>query len=599
MKFKDFSEYLLKLENIASRNDMTTLLADIFKELDKEEVKEAFYLLLGRLAPKFVDLEFNYSRKLIIKALGIAINDEKEVNRIFKETGDTGLVAEEIKKLHPNLSVEGALFNNESNKAELSIKEVFEKLNQIARFEGKGSQDQKIQGYIALMSQLDSVSCRYVTRVIIGELRLGISDKTLLDALSWYISGDKSQRKLLDQAFGYKSDIGELAQTVINSKDPISELNKISLTPGIPLASKLVERESTAESVWERMPNCFVQPKLDGLRGQLHFHNSTGAVFSRNMENMTEHFPDLVNGLKKLSVESIILDSEIIGYDTENKSYLTYQETMQRRRKYNVEEYAATIPVRAMCFDILYYKGEDLTQKPIEERIEMLKELLEGAKDEDSLHMLETIQMQSVEELSVYFEEKVMSGLEGIIAKEVNSNYEPGTRNYKWIKLKANTKSELVDTLDVAVLGYYTGRGQRAKFGLGALLTGVYDPETDKYYSVGKVGTGITDDMFKKIAKDLNPLTIEEKPDNYEVDSTLYPDVWVEPKIIMEIDADEITRSPNHTAAKGTETNIPKDKFDRGLSVRFPRLKIWNRDKEYPNTVKELVRIYELRKNKS
>ncbi|MCA9386877.1 ATP-dependent DNA ligase [Candidatus Dojkabacteria bacterium] len=599
MKFKDFSEYLLKLENIASRNDMTTLLADLFKGLDKSEVKEAFYLLNGRLAPKFVDLEFNYSRKLILKALGSAINSEAEVSALFKQKGDVGLVAEVVKESHPNLSVDGALFNEGDNSSELSITEVFEKLKQIANFEGKGSQESKIQSYIELVNQLDSVSCRYVTRIIIGELRLGISDKTLLDALSWFISGDKSNRKLLDQAFGYKADIGELAELVITSDEVILALEKISLTPGIPLASKLVERESTAESVWDRMPNCFVQPKLDGLRGQLHFYSNRGAVFSRNMENMTEHFPDLVQGLKQLNVDSIILDSEIVGYDVKKQGYLTYQETMQRRRKYDVEEYAASIPVRAMCFDVLYLNGQDLTQTPIEERIEKLKKLLGNAADSDSLHMLETLQMESVEELSEYFEEKVMSGLEGIITKETRSNYEPGTRNYKWIKLKANTKSELVDTLDVAVLGYYTGRGQRAKFGLGAILTGIYDPKTDKYYSVGKVGTGITDEMFMMVAKDLKPLELEKKPENYEVDSTLYPDVWVEPKIIIEIDADEITRSTNHTAAKGIETNIPKDKPDRGLSVRFPRLKIWNRDKEYPNTVEELVRIYELRKNKT
>jgi DNA ligase-1 len=315
------------------------------------------------------------------------------------------------------------------------------------------------------------------------------------------------------------------------------------------------------------------------------------------MEDMTENFPDIAKSVSEIGVNSIILDSEIIGYDKENDRYLTYQETMQRRRKYDIDKYTTSIPVRAMYFDILYLNGEDLTRKPLSERMDILVEVM---KDSDSnLVMLETKQMSDVEELQTYFQAQVQKGLEGIIAKMSDSKYEPGSRNYKWIKLKASSVSELVDTVDVAVLGYYTGRGQRAKFGVGALLTGVYDPETDTYFSVGKVGTGITDELFGKISQDLKPFEIESKPENVEVNSTLNPDVWVEPKVIIEIDADEITRSPNHTAAKGIKTDVPGDKPDRGLSLRFPRLKIWNRDKDIPTTVQELVKMYKMRKNKS
>lgn len=274
---------------------------------------------------------------------------------------------------------------------------------------------------------------------------------------------------------------------------------------------------------------------------------------------------------------------------------------MQRRRKYDIDAYAKDIPVRAMCFDVLYLNGKDITQTPIEERVSILSSLLSGEKIPDqvrdgALQMLETKQMQSQEELEEYFFSKVNTGLEGIITKEANSVYQPGTRNFTWIKLKANTQSHLVDTIDVVVLGYFYGQGARNKYGFGAMLAGVYDAKLDTYYSIGKVGSGFTDEQAPTINADLQKNVVAEKPENYVVDKTLTPDVWVKPKLVMEIVADEITRSPNHTAARGIEAKVKKDDSTKGLSIRFPRLKIWNRDKDYPNSVDEIVRMYELRK---
>lgn len=600
MTFTQFSQFLSTVEQIASRNELTVMVADFLKQLDQEEVSETMYLMGGRLAPTFVDLEFNVSRKLILKALDQVIQQkglDVLTKELFKELGDVGLVAESIRK------------DIEEVPEELSIMDVYASLSEIANFEGKGSTEQKINGYIDLFTSLDPLSTRFVTRMIIGGLRLGISDKTILDALSWFHFEDKSLRKILDLAFGAKADIGELTKLVISkSTDQIQQaLELITLEVGTPVASKLVEREKDPVGVWKRMPNCFVQPKLDGLRGQIHYKKDrlgnglgTTALFSRNMENMTDQFPELVEAVSNLGVDSIVLDSEIIGFDEKTGEYLSYQETMQRKRKHEVEEFAKEVPVKAMCFDILYLNSKDLTREPIEERIKLLRESIFKSETERktlNLDMLETIQMESLEQLDDYFTDKVMGGLEGIITKEPGTDYEPGTRNFKWIKLKANTKSELVDTIDVTVIGYYIGRGQRAKSGIGALLAAVYDPETEIYQSVGKVGSGMTDKHLDQIKKDLAELEVSEMPGNVDVAKPLYPDVWVRPEIVMEIVADEITRSPSHTAAKGVKTKVKNDKSDRGLSVRFPRMKVWKRDKKLPNTTGELVRMYELRKS--
>ena len=608
MTFKDFSIFLISIEELNSRNEITVKLSDFLNKVSKEEVKISMYLMQGRLVPKFVDTEFNFSDKLVIRALDEQYG--KDAKNLYSKLGDSGLVAESI------LTEE-----NRTLKKLLQITEVYGFLEKLAFVSGRGSQEEKLRIYKELLTNLDPLSARYLTRIIIGNLRIGFSDKTVLDAFSWFLTGDKSLRKDIDSAFGARGDLGELAEIIIenkNNKEIVEVLKNIKIKPGIPVAAKLVEREKNSKNVWERMPNCFVQPKLDGLRGQLHYEKinsrkkkeivktdptfalqtqdgSLAEIYSRNMESLTDQFPELINSLKRLNVDSIILDSEIIGFDEENNKYFTYQETMTRRRKYNISEFSNTFPVKAMCFDVLFYNGEDLTHKPIEERIEILNKVL--GNQESSLEILEIKKTHSEKDIEDYFRYNTDKGLEGIIAKDENSTYEPGSRNFTWIKLKGNTRSELVDTIDVAVLGYYSGGGVRAKYGFGAVLAGVYDPKEEKYYSIGKVGSGFTEDTMPQIFKDMNTNKVDEKPENYIVEKNLRPDVWIKPGIIMEIVADEITRSPSHTTARGFETKVPRDDTKKGLSIRFPRIKQWNReDKDLPNTVEEIVRMYELRK---
>lgn len=603
MNFKTFAQFLSELENISSRTQMTITTADFIKQLDLTSVKPAMYLLQGRLAPKYIPLEFNFSLKLIIKSLSQAIAEET-ITDLYKIKGDVGLMVEELLsnwEKYTNHSNKLDINNYEYKPKEKNISTVFEELNTIATASGAGSQEKKMSAYLSLVLSVDPLSAKYISRIIVGALRIGMSEKTLLDAMSWAITGDKSLRKDLDLAFGYRADIGELAKILVDNKfnDLEDKLEHIKLNPGTPVASKLVERESSPEAVWARMPECFVQPKLDGLRGQIHFDRAKNIVeiYSRNMENMTAQYPEIVHSVKELDVDSIILDSEIIGFNEETMAYSRFQDTMKRKRKFDIEEFSQSIPVKAMCFDCLYLNGQDLTSMTLEERIQNLKNAL--AKPTKGLAILETTQMHSEEELAEYFREKVEAGLEGIITKQLGTNYEPGTRNFKWIKLKANTRSDLVDTIDVAIIGYYIGRGDRSRFGFGALLAAAYNPKDDKYYSLGKVGSGFTEEQMGQMFKDMSEIKLKEMPDNFVVNSTLYPDVWIEPKIVAEIVADEITRSPNHTAAINLEANVPGDDSTKGLSIRFPRMKKWKRDKDYPNTVEEIVRMYELRKRVS
>lgn len=599
MKFTRFANFLDQLEGTSGRNQMTEMLAEFLLELDLEEMSEALYLMSGRLTPRYVDVEFNLSRELAIKAVQ-ELYPTADVKAIYKELGDVGAAAEQLR----NQDIPFTEDNQSSDPAGLNILQVYKLLYSITEISGTGSQEGKLTVLKQLLIQLDAVSSRYALRVVIGNLRLGLSEKTILDSLSWSITGDKSLRTDIERAFGAHSDIGHIAELVLGGDHQLesiqAKLADVKLTPGVPVAAKLVEREKTPESTFKRMGPSIVQPKLDGLRAQIHFDrkNNVAEVYSRNMESLTNMFPDLLSAVADMDVDSIILDSEAIGYDHENDTYLPFQETMQRRRKHGIDEITESIPVKSMTFDLLYLNGEDWSQKPLQDRLEKLKQLVETT-DKKVIDILDSPLLETEEDLSEYFIDKISQGLEGLIVKKLDTTYDPGTRNFDWIKLKANTRSDMVDTVDTVVIGYYKGRGVRAKFGIGTLLVAVYDAEREQFNSVAKVGTGMKDDDWVKIKQDLDEITIAKQPENVSVEKPLLPDVWVEPKIVMEVDADEITRSPSHTAARQLPAKFESETKGRGLSLRFPRMKVWKRDKraDQATTETELVRMYELRKN--
>lgn len=586
MKFIDYSTYLEKLENTASRNSKTEVLAELFKKLSPREVREALYLLDGRICAKYESMEFNFSIKMLLNSIEKLLSDigDKEADKVketYSKMGDIGNLA----------------FVFRENAKELKTKEnnlldVYKALQDIATASGKGSQAEKVNLFSELFTRLSPIEAKYAARIIVGNLRLGLSEKTIIDGLSWYKVGDKTLKKEIEKAMGTRSDLGLIAEDVL--ANDIETLKKkfdgYTIIPGVPVASKLVEREKGVEGVFSRINKGYVQPKLDGLRAQVHKWDSHVKVFSRNFEDITNMFPDLVEAAANIPVKSFVIDSEVVGYNFEKDKMLPFQDTIQRKRKHGVEDFSKQIPVRSMVFDVLYYEGNDLTNLPVEQRVSKLAEFDNKTL---SFKKLETIEFNDENTLLSFFEKCLSEGLEGVIVKKNGTPYEPGTRNFDWIKLKASSRSDLVDTIDAVVMGYYFGTGARSKFGLGAILIGVYNESEDRYESVAKVGTGITDEQFVTIKQDLLGITIKEAHARYLINKLLMPDVFVEPKIVVEVEGDELTLSKMHTACM--------DKLEgKGISMRFPRLKVWGRDKDadQATSTKELLRMYELRKKK-
>lgn len=593
MQFKEFAEVLQSIELESSRNKKTEILANFLKKLSKDEYRPISYLLNGRVVPIFISLEYNFSLKLMLKSLGELFGDIEKVNSIYNEGGDIGLLVEEI---------------SEEKQVDMNINEVFDKLLEIAKYEGKGSQKRKMEEVRSLIQGVSPISGKYISRMIIGKLRLGINYRTVLDAISWAIAGDKSLKDSLVRAYGVRSDLGEIMYSAFVFG--VGSLKGMKPVVGLPMASKLVEREKSTDKIFQRLGDCIIQPKYDGLRAQIHF-NSAGIklaqyindpgneqkmfenyeqdnvlIYSRNMEDLTKMFPDIVQNISKLDLKDVILDSEVIGYDSETGNYLPFQETIQRKRKYGVSDKANEVPIKVIIFDCLFINGEDITGRPLVNRLSLLREKV---KENEMLKISESFHAKTQEDILYKFNEYMSKNLEGLIAKNTQSEYEPGTRNYEWIKLKVRTEAGSVDSLDLVILGYYRGTGARAKFGIGALLAGIYDRQNNVFISITKIGTGITDQGWVDIKKSLDEDIIESKPDNVYVDKMLYPDVWVEPKVVSVVEFDEITKSKSHSFENVGSKNY-------GFSLRFPRLKQFGRDKSPTDasTIGEVEKMYNL-----
>lgn len=306
-------------------------------------------------------------------------------------------------------------------------------------------------------------------------------------------------------------------------------------------------------------------------------------MFSRNLENMTHMFPEIIQATRKqVKAKTAILDCEALAYNPESEEFLPFQETTKRRRKHNIEEVAKKLPLKAFVFDILYKDGASLIDQPLSKRMDVLKKTIHG---DDTLIATKNHIVKDPKVLEVLLEDAISKGLEGLVVKRLDSPYVAGGRNFNWVKLKRHSSGELHDTIDCVILGYIFGRGKRAAFGAGALLVGLYEEKNDEFVSVTKIGTGLSDVEWQEVHKRADRIKVTHKP--ARVNSLIIPSVWIRPEIVIEVLADEITRSPVHTAGKvGNEP---------GYALRFPRLVSFrDRDKkpEDATSVKELIAMY-------
>ena len=581
MTFQKLAKYFEKLEKTASRNQMTVILAQLLKESSGNEVAKICYLSLGQLAPLYAGIEFNLAEKMMIRVLAQAYDKSaEEIKRKYKELGDLGDVA---------------TFADERAKSKpMTVSQVYERLYKLALDAGKGSVERKINQLAELLDDLDAKSAKYITRIPLGRLRLGFSNVTILDALSWMMAGDKSKRVEIEEAFNVRADVGQIAQMI---KDKgLKSLKGLRVQVGVPVMPALSQRLPTVEEMVKKMTSekeeiVAAEPKYDGTRLQIHFSKKRKfvATFTRNLENTTQMFPDLTQAVfKEVKAKEAILDGEAIGFNPKTGKFLPFQETIKRKRKYGIGAKAKEIPLKFFCFDILFKDGRDLLKLPFSQRRQILAASL--ASSNKTILLSPQIVTDSPTELRRYHHEQIQKGLEGVMIKKWQAPYDPGRRGFTWVKFKQEKSKKgggLADTLDCLVMGYYKGRGKRAGFGIGGFLVGVRRPPSAKamggkeFLTVSKIGTGLSDEQWREMKKRCDKVAVKDQPKQVEVDKNLFPDVWCSAQTVVEIQADNITKSPIHAAK---------------YALRFPRLVQFRDDKspEQATTLKEAEKLYKL-----
>ena len=575
MFFKQFASVLSEMESISSRLAITEKLAGLFSELSVEEIAIVPYLLQGRVAPAFSGIEFGMAEKSVVKAVSLALQiDHKDFIREVLRVGDVGQAIEKARG-------EFTSFEQE----DLTLLHVYGELKRITEATGNGSQEIKAKILALLFAKLDPLSCRYLSRIPVGQLRLGASDVTILDALSWMLTGNKSLRVQMEKAYQVRPDLGYICAQI--KSHGIKGIEKVKPEVFSPILMMKAERLSSGAEIIEKIGPCIIEPKYDGLRLQIHIQkfqvpplhagqaNSkfqtkqltipySVKIYTRGLEVVTHMYPDIVQSVQKdIKCESCIIEGEALGYDSENEKFLPFQETMQRKRKHDIADAAIRIPIRLMSFDLLYLDGESYLSKPLSERKQRLESVISSKSS--TIKLSPMIEIGDPQEIEKYFDTYIADGLEGIMAKKPDSIYKPGAREFSWVKLKRSYSSKVNDTIDCVVMGYDAGKGKRAAFGIGAVLVGVYDQKEEKFVTIAKIGTGMTDEEWRTLKVQSTKYKVQSTPEEYEVVKEMGCDVWVEPHIVLEIRSDEITQSKLHTS---------------GWSLRFPRLERFRTDKK-------------------
>jgi len=578
VKYEQLAEVFEGIEATSKRLEMTDLLVKLLKDTPRGLLDKVVYLTQGKLYPDYMGIELGMAEKLVEKAISFASGRaETEVESAFNRSGDLGLAAQEVLKRRSQSTL---------MKKQLTVEAVYATFDKIAHATGDRSVDAKIKLLSSLLIDATPNEAKFVTRMALGKLRVGIADMTILDALAIAYAGGKEFREPFERAYNLSSDLGYVAKIV--AAHGIDGVKDFKISIGRPVRPMLCERLSSAQEILAKLGGKgAAEYKYDGLRIQAHVSNTNVQLFSRRLENITSQFPDVADSLRSaVLAEQAILEGECVAVDTNTGDMLPFQVVSQRRgRKHEIEAMSAEVPVTVFLFDVLYDDGQDFTLTPyLERRVELTKIV----KESEQVRVAEQLMTEDADELERYFDKAVSMGCEGLVVKSAGAEsvYQAGARGWLWIKYKRSYKAEVADTFDLVPVGAFHGRGKRAGT-YGALLTAVYNPETDQFETISKLGSGFTDEDLAKLSKILGPDTIPHR--HPRVSSEMKADVWFAPSKVLEVSADEITLSPLHTCALGSVRR------GSGLALRFPRFTGKYRDDKSPEdttTTKEALEIY-------
>jgi len=580
MRYKELVDVYQALEKTTKRLEKTDIIAKFLKKTKADDIEIIVLLLQGRIFPKWDETKIGVASRLVLKAINIATGIEiKKLEDEWRRKGDLGLVAEEV----VGKKRQRTLFS-----AELSVKKVFENLRKLPKAEGAGAVERKVKLIAELLSSAKPLEAKYVVRTVLEDMRVGVGEGSIRDAIVWAIFGTKLKIKydakkndlvmnaeerskykeyltIVEEANELKNDWGMVAK--IAKKDGLKGLGKLVLVPGSPLKAMLYQKAEDMKDAFERVGKpAALEYKYDGFRLQIHKIGDSIDLFTRRLDNVSKQFPDVVKIAKDyIKSKNCILDSEVIGIDPKTHSWLAFQQISQRiKRKYDIQQIVKDVPVMVNVFDAMVVDGKNLLKEPFSKRRKALKKVIKPVKEK--LELAKQLVTGDIKKAEAFYIESLGKGNEGIMVKGLDKPYKPGSRVGHGVKVKP-----VMETLDLVIVGADWGEGKRASW-LSSFT--IACRKGKEFLEIGKVGTGIKEKAeeglsFGELTKMLKPLIIAEKGKN----------VQVKPKIVIELNYEEIQKSPTYSS---------------GYALRFPRLVRLREDKPVSevSTLAQVERYY-------
>jgi DNA ligase-1 len=536
MKYLELAQLYSKLESTTKRLEKTEILSEFLKKLKHEKNKEIIYLLKGRIFPDYDAREIGISSQLTIKSLSKATgSSEGEIVKLWKKLGDLGLVAEEITKAKKQSTL---------SSKELTTEKVLENLQKLPELTGKGTVEKKVALISELLTSSSSLEAKYIIRTLLSDLRIGIGEGVLRDSIVWacFDKEDKEAYSLVQESYDKTNDLALVFEEACKGK---SSLKQAEIVPGKPIKVMLAQKAETIEQAFETVGKpCAIEYKYDGFRMLINKDNKGEIkIFTRRLEQVTNQFPEATAYVQKyVSGKNFVIDSEAVGYNPETKEYKPFQDISQRiKRKYDIDKLQKQLPVEINVFDILYYNGKSLLKEPFQERRKLIEKIIQEKKFQ--IVLAKQIISSSTEQIEKFYKEALKNKQEGVMFKNLNAPYKPGSRVGYMLKYKPS-----MNEFDLVITGAEYGTGKRAGW-----LTSfdVSCKSGNKLLEIGKVSTGLKEKSSQGLSYE--DMTRKLKP---SITSTEEKHVQVKPELVVMVTYQNIQKSPTYSS---------------GFALRFPR----------------------------
>jgi DNA ligase-1 len=556
MDYKKLAQLYEEVSSTTKRLEKTDILAKFLKDLSEKD-KDVLYLLLGNIYPDYDERKIGISNQIAIKAISKSTgNDSKTIVKEWKKIGDLGEVAEKLTKSKRQSTLDSKTIKTEK---------VIDNLRKLPALIGKGTISKKLDLISELLTSSNALESKYLIRTLIGDLRIGIQESTIREALAKaFFPTIENAGEIVQRAIDKTNDLSEVFE--ICKKGEIKGLQTLSLQVGKPIKAMLAQKVDTIEDGFKALGTpCAVEYKYDGFRLLIHKNKNKIMLFTRRLENVTKQFPEVKEYIEKyIKGESFILDAEAVGFDKKTKKYTDFQAISQRiRRKYNIEELQKKIPIELNIFDILFYNGKSQLDKPFKERSEILRKII--SNHPYKLIAAKQIITSDVKKATEFYKKALKDNQEGVMLKNLDAEYKPGRRVGHMLKIKPDERD-----LDLVITGAEYGTGKRSGWMSSFILS---CKKGNEYVEIGKVGTGIKEKTelgvsFEELTNMLTPLITKEKG----------KDVQIKPKIVVAIHYQDIQKSPN---------------YNSGYALRFPRIKVLRPDR----SAKDIATLEEIEKD--